>query len=84
MEAAAQANRRSINAEIVATLHEAYPPDRTIEDTIYFARQILGEYQEIADYSRLRELRDMLGELVHQLEGVLAVQNDDEDKDPSA
>jgi len=80
--AAARANGRSMNAEIISTLEDTYPPDRTIEDTIYFAKQILSEYAEVRDFPRLRELREMLAELVQQLEAVRSVQNADEDKDP--
>ena len=84
IRAAAAANGRSMNAEIIATLEAAYPPDRTIEDTIYFAKQILGEYQDAREFPRLRELRDMLGDLVQQLEDVRAVQNAPEDQEPEA
>lgn len=64
---AAAASGRSVNAEIVHALEDVYPPENTIEDNIYFARQIIEDYAETKDFRHLKELREQLSDLVKQL-----------------
>ncbi|HVI30423.1 Arc family DNA-binding protein [Hansschlegelia sp.] len=67
IKVAAQANGRSMNAEIVDCLEEHYPAEPLLEDLIYLAREVVGDFQDAPDYARLKELRDVLSNLVDAL-----------------
>ena len=67
IKAAAAANNRSMNAEIVATLEEAYPPEPTLEDLLYFADLLASDFVDAPDYPTLRKLRDTMKDVVEQL-----------------
>lgn len=65
---AAATNRRSVNAELIHALYEAYPPEPTLEELIEYARDISEDYLDAPDYSRLRTLRSTLKEIKERLE----------------
>lgn len=60
----AKANGRSMNAEIVRTLEEAYPDEPVLDDLIHHARDVAKIYQEDPSNGLLRQLRDILNDLV--------------------
>jgi hypothetical protein len=66
--AAAKANSRSMNSEIVATLEEAYPPEPTIEDVLAYARMLANNFVEAPNYADLRALREAMKDVVEQLQ----------------
>ena len=61
----AKANGRSMNAEIVRTLEEAYPPEPVLDEVIDYARTLTEMYLDDASHRTLRDLREVLAELVN-------------------
>ncbi|WP_336802458.1 Arc family DNA-binding protein [Kaistia sp. MMO-174] len=66
--AAARANNRSVNAELVQLLEATYPPESTIEDVIYWAHYVTDQFEDAPQYSKLQLLREALMELAKKLD----------------
>lgn len=64
IRASAEQNGRSMNAEIVATLLQTYPPQRSLEELAAEIRGLLKEYRRDGRRHSFQKLEDALTEAV--------------------
>lgn len=85
IRAAAEANARSMNAEIVSTLEKAYPGNRDINETAAEIARLADAIKSETDPNRRAELheqmRDMNSVLQHELDQLLRPFSVEDDRD---
>lgn len=85
VEAAARAQNRSINAEIIQTLEKAYPGNRDINESAAEIARLADAIKSETDPDRLDELheqmRDMNSVLQHELDRLLRPFSVEDDRD---
>lgn len=78
---AAEDNNRSMNAEIVSTLLDAYPQPLSLSDLAKQTRILVEEVKRFRSTSSLVELHNVLAEAAHELKALESSRHD-EDMDP--
>lgn len=77
IKAAAEANNRSMNAEIVATLEEKYPAPRGVKpgkmlQLLAKIEVVRRKWQKVESEEKAAELQDQYDDLMDQLRSMLA------------
>lgn len=81
IKAAAKENGRSMNAEIIATLTDAYPQPLSVSDLIKETKRIVASIRKTRSAASLVELHNVLAEAEHELTAIDRTRSD-EDDDP--
>ncbi|WP_370158471.1 Arc family DNA-binding protein [Salipiger bermudensis] len=85
IRAAAEANARSMNAEIVSTLERAYPGNRDINESAAEIARLANAIKSEKDSNRRaelrKEMRDMNSVLQHELNQLLGPFSVEDDED---